>query len=322
MSSHISRITFDDGLAFLFHWPYGGLKPARSIEGCRDDAPARVLGLEAPRKNNMQDITHLLRCPLCGGAFSRKENSFVCDKRHTYDIARQGYVNFVPGQKEMFYKKELFESRAKVFEAGVYVPVVERLTQAINRHVTKEMPVLLDAGCGEGYYAKAVCPERAMTRIGFDLSKDAVKLAARGPKTAMFFTADLKNVPMRDGTVDLLLDIFTPANYTEFSRVLAPGGFVMKLAPRSGYLRELRTLAGDRLRHQEYDGGDVERYVHEKMNVVEQEIVSYTLDITQDTAYHLARMTPMLAGVNVDALDLSAITRITIDETLYIGSVK
>ncbi|MBQ8617922.1 MAG: methyltransferase domain-containing protein [Clostridia bacterium] len=267
-------------------------------------------------------MTHLLRCPLCGGAFSRRDNSFVCEKRHTYDIARQGYVNFVPGQKEMFYKKELFESRAKVFEAGVYVPVVERLSEAIDRYVTKENPVLLDAGCGEGYYTRAVCPGREMTRIGFDLSKDAVKLAARGPKTAMFFAADLKNIPVQDGTVDVLLDIFTPANYAQFGRVLAPDGLVMKLAPRSGYLRELRTLAGDRLRHQQYDGGDVERYVHEKMNVLAQEAITYTMAVSQETAYHLARMTPMLAGVDVDALDLSGITHITIDETLYIGSVK
>ena len=270
----------------------------------------------------MQDITHLLRCPLCGGAFSRKENSFVCDKRHTYDIARQGYVNFVPGQKEMFYKKELFESRAKVFEAGVYAPVVERLSEAIRRYVQTENAVLLDAGCGEGYYTKAVCPERELTRIGFDLSKDAVKLAAKGPKTASFFAADLKHIPLRDHSVDVLLDIFTPANYSEFARVLAPGGFVMKLAPRSGYLRELRALAGDRLRHQEYDGSDVERYAHEKMDIAEQEVITYTLDVAQETAYHLARMTPMLAGVDVDALDLSGITQITIDETLYIGGVK
>ena len=270
----------------------------------------------------MQDMTHLLRCPLCGGAFSRKDNSLVCEKRHTYDIARQGYVNFVPGQKEMFYKKELFESRAKVFEAGVYARVVDRITQAINRYVIRENPVLLDAGCGEGYYTKAVCPGREMTRIGFDLSKDAVKLAAKGPKIAMFFAADLKNIPMQDHGVDVLLDIFTPANYAEFARVLAPDGLVMKLAPRSGYLRELRQLAGDRLRHQEYDASDVERYAHEKMNILAQEAITYTLPVTQETAYHLARMTPMLAGIDVDALDLSSIAQITIDETLYIGAVK
>ncbi|MBP3523095.1 MAG: methyltransferase domain-containing protein [Clostridia bacterium] len=270
----------------------------------------------------IESIVSLLRCPLCGGAFSKTENSLVCARRHTYDIARQGYVNFVPGQKEMFYRKELFEHRAKVFEAGVFAPVVGRLTEAIDRYAPGESPVLLDAGCGEGYYAKAVCPGRRMTRIGFDLSRDAVRLAARGPKTAAFFAADLKHIPMRDHTVDVLLDVFTPASYAEFGRVLKTDGVVMKLAPRSGYLRQLRELAGTQLRHAAYDDSDVERYAHEKMDVLHQEAITYTLDVSPETAQHLARMTPMLAGIDVDALDLSGVSKITIDETLYIGRVK
>lgn len=274
------------------------------------------------RNDMIESIINLLRCPLCGGAFLKKDSSLVCERRHTYDIARQGYVNFVPGQKETFYKKELFAHRAKAFEAGVYAPVVARLTQAIDRYAPGNSPVLLDVGCGEGYYAKAVCPGRSMTRIGFDLSKDAVRLAARGQKTAAFFAADLKNIPMRSRTADVLLDVFTPANYAEFGRVLKKDGVVMKLAPRSGYLRQLRALAGSRLRHAAYDDSDVERYAHEKMNVRHQEAITYTMDVSPETARHLARMTPMLAGVDVDGLDLSGVSQITIDETLYIGRVK
>lgn len=270
----------------------------------------------------IKSILPFLRCPLCGGGFEKKDASLVCAKRHTFDVARQGSVNFVPAQKESFYKKELFESRAKVFEAGVYRPVVDVLTQAIGRHVTKETPVLLDAGCGEGYYTKAVCPGKEMVRMGFDLSKEAVRLAAKGPKSAFFFAADLKNIPIADHSCDVLLDIFTPANYAEFARVLAPGGLVFKLAPRAGYLKELRQAASHLLRHSEYDGGQVESYAKEKMDVVEQREITYTLDVSPETVHHLARMTPMLAGVDVDSLDLSGISRITIDETLYIGTVK
>ena len=270
----------------------------------------------------IESILPLLRCPLCGGGFEKQSGSLVCKRRHTFDIARQGSVNFVPQQKESFYKKELFEARAKVFEAGVYAPVVAALTEAANRYIAREAPVLLDAGCGEGYYTKAVCPDRTMTRIGFDLSKEAVKLAARGPKTAFFCAADLKNIPVQDHSVDLLLDIFTPANYAEFARVLAPHGCVFKLAPRAGYLRELRQAASHLLRRSEYDGAQVESYVREKMNLKAQQAITYTLPVSQETVFHLARMTPMLAGIDAGALDLSGITQITIDETLYIGSVK
>lgn len=269
-----------------------------------------------------ESLLALLRCPLCGSRFERRENSLVCVNRHCYDIARQGYVNFVPGQKEMFYKKELFESRARVFEAGIYAPVVRRLTEAVNRHVPGERPVVLDAGCGEGYYIKEICPQREMVRIGFDLSKDAIRLAARGQKLASFFAADLKRIPLENHTCDAVLDIFTPADYAEFSRVLRPGGVLIKLAPRSGYLRELRALAGDLLRRKEYDGADVERYANERMQMLEQCAITYTLPVTQEMAYHLARMTPMLAGIDVDSLDLSGIHEITIDETMYIGRIK
>lgn len=270
----------------------------------------------------MQDIIHLLRCPLCGGAFTKKENSLLCEKRHCYDIARQGYVNFVPGQKDMFYKKELFESRAAVFAAGVYAPVVSRVSAAMARHIGGEAPVIVDAGCGEGYYTKAVCPGRAMTRIGFDLSKDAVRLAARGEKTAAFFAADLKRIPLADGCADAVLDIFTPADYAEFKRILKPDGVLIKLAPRSGYLHELREAAGGLLRRREYDDGDVARYAEEKMTILEKETITYTMDVSQETAAHLARMTPMLAGVDLTRVDLTGIHSITIDETMYIGRVK
>lgn len=268
------------------------------------------------------EIISLLRCPICHGALALRDKSLVCGKRHCYDIARQGHVNFVPNQKDSFYTKELFESRAAVFAAGVFEPVIKALSEAIDAYVPGECPVLLDAGCGEGYYAKAVCPDRAMRRIGFDISKEAVRLAARGQNEASFFAADLKNIPMADGSCDVLLDVFTPANYAEFGRVLKPGGMVMKLAPRSGYLHELREAAAGQLRRKEYDGGDVERYVHERMDVICQKAITYTVNVTPELALHMARMTPMLTGINIDALDLSGITRITIDETLYVGTVR
>lgn len=267
-------------------------------------------------------LISMLRCPICGSTMFRKDNSLLCANRHCYDVARQGYVNFVPGQKDMFYRKELFESRAKVFEAGIYAPVVQRLSDVLEEYVPGENPVILDAGCGEGYYIKNVCPGRGMVRAGFDLSKDAVRLAARGQKTASFFAADLKNIPLQNRTCDAVLDIFTPANYAEFFRVLKKDGVLIKLAPRSGYLRELRELAGDMLRRKEYDGADVERYAHEHMEMLAQQTITYTMPVTQETAYHLARMTPMLAGIDVDSLDLSAMTQITIDETMYVGRVK
>ena len=289
-------------------------------------------------------ILPILRCPLCRGPLSRRDNSLVCERRHCYDVARQGHVNFEPGHREQFYTKQLFESRAAVFAAGLFAPVVDELSAALERYLPDaaspdgaaqrpdagadaesmppNRPVVVDAGCGEGYYVKNVCPGKPLVRVGFDLAKDAVRMAARGAGDAAFFVADLANIPLAGACADAVLDVFTPANYAQFGRVLKPGGVLLKLAPRAGYLHELREAAGDRLRRTSYDGGDVERYAQSRMELLETRTITYTREVAPELALHVARMTPMLAGVDVDTLDLSGVTRVTIDETLYIGRVR
>ena len=267
-----------------------------------------------------EETIALLRCPLCRGALARSGGSLVCDKRHCFDVARQGHVNLVPAQRESFYRRELFESRAAVFAAGVFAPVVSAIGETIDRLVQAERPVLVDVGCGEGYYTKSVCPDRAMTRIGFDLSKEAVKLAARGPSGASFLVADLANIPLAGGCVDVLLDVFTPANYAEFARVLKPGGVLVKLWPRSGYLAQLREAARGLLRHDTYDDSRVAEYLDAHARMLERRTITYTLPVDAALAAHLARMTPMLADVDLSALDLGGVTEITIDMNLYAGT--
>lgn len=125
---------------------------------------------------------------LCG-ALVRQGGSLCCPAGHCFDVARQGYVNLAPGRKSVVYNRQLFESRAQVFRAGIFAPVLDALTQAVNRYVADPRPVVLDAGCGEGYYLRGVAPERDMVRIGFDLSKEAVRLRAARRKTHRFSSA-------------------------------------------------------------------------------------------------------------------------------------
>ena len=267
-----------------------------------------------------EETIALLRCPLCRGALTRSGGSLVCAKRHCFDVARQGHVNLVPAQRESFYRRELFESRAAVFAAGVFAPVVKAIGEVIDRHVPGARPGLVDAGCGEGYYTKNVCPGRAMERIGFDLSKEAVKLAARGQSGASFVVGDLANIPLQGGCADVLLDVFTPANYAEFARVLKPGGVFVKLWPRSGYLCQLRRAACGLLRHDAYDDSRVADYLGAHAQMLERRTITYTLPVDAALAAHLARMTPMLADVDLSALDLGGITEITIDMNLVAGT--
>lgn len=266
---------------------------------------------------HQQAIT-LLRCPKCGDGLTAQGQSLICPKRHCYDVARQGYVNLAPGRRDDFYTKALFESRAQVFASGVYDPVIREITQAIERHKPQGRLTLVDAGCGEGFYTHSVCPGREMTRIGFDLSKEAVRLAARH-KDASFFVGDLAAIPLADGCADVVLDVFTPANYAQFARILKADGLIIKLSPRSGYLKQLRQAAASQLRRASYDGSQVEAYAKEHLEVLETREIAYTVPVGGELIMHLARMTPMLAGVDVSSLDLSGVREITVEETMVVG---
>lgn len=269
----------------------------------------------------IDDILPLLRCPLCGGALSREGGSLVCPQGHCYDVARNGTVHFAPGRRERVYTRAFFEQRALAFASGLYAPVLEAIGRALSRFAPGERPVLVDAGCGEGYYLRGVCPGRAMTRVGFDLSKDAIRMAARGGGDATFFVADLARIPLADGCADAVLDVFAPANYREFGRILKPGGVVVKLSPRAGYLRELRQLAGGRV-PREMDGERVSRYEDAHMRVICREEIAYSQPVEPQTARALCHGSPLLSAVDADALDVSGVTRLTIEETLCVGTLS
>lgn len=264
-------------------------------------------------------VLPLLRCPLCRGTLARRESSLVCPAGHCFNIARQGYADLAPNKRDRFYSKPLFLSRAAAFSAGLFSPVVDALTDALDARLGASRPVIVDAGCGEGYYLKRVCPGRTLARVGFDLSRDAVRMAAAGEREAAFFAADLAAIPLADGCADAVLDVFSPANYREFARIMRPGGVLVKLAPRAGYLKELREAAGPLLRRREYDGEAVDAHLRAHAQILEQRTITYAREVTPELAAHVARMTPMLARVDLAALDLSRVTSVTIDETLTVA---
>ena len=159
-----------------------------------------------------------------------------------------------------------------------------------------------------------------MIRVGFDLAKEAILLAAKSDKRATYFVGDLAAIPMADSCCDAVLDVFTPANYAQFGRIMKKDGVLIKLAPRPNYLHELREAAGGRLAA--YDGAPVSDYAHAHLNVLEQRTITYTVPVDEALAAHIAQMTPMLADVDRNKLDLSGIHSITIDENMIVGTLK
>lgn len=183
---------------------------------------------------------------------------------------------------------------------------------------------VVDAGCGEGFYGLAV--ERRLREIGadgqvlaFDIASDAVKVAARSDAPVKWMVADITNIPVKDGAADVVLDVFTPANYGEFARILAEDGVVIKVVPGANHMAQLRAAAAKQLRSEAYSNEDVLDYFLERFDLLERFTVSRTVPVDRERLADLVNMTPVLFDVDKGLLDLSAVTEITVEGEIVAG---
>ena len=132
---------------------------------------------------------------------------------------------------------------------------------------------------------------------------------------------NLAELPVRDGAVDCVLDVFSPVNYAEFTRVLGGSGVVIKVVPGARHDEQLRELARGQLRHGDYSNEQVVGQFAEHFDVLERRLVSQTFPMPADDVLAFARMTPLLFNVDVDSLDLSRIHELTVEAEILVGSV-
>ena len=254
----------------------------------------------------------LLRCPVCGAAFSQTGASLVCANGHTFDPSGKGYVHFAPNAAPSHYSRELFSARRRILEAGLY----DGVTDAIRKEMPNEPGVVLDAGCGDGTFTKRLTGK---TTLGIDLSKDAIRLAAHGGGPILWAVGDLTKLPIANESVDVLLNLFSPAHYAEFRRVLKPDGILLKLVPQEGYLKEIRALMGDRLKKDSYSNAAVVQHLTGKFRLIGRVRITDTFPLSREQAMDFLKMTPLTFGAETEALDADALSKITIDVELLIA---
>ncbi|MEG0766287.1 MAG: methyltransferase domain-containing protein [Clostridia bacterium] len=262
-----------------------------------------------------QAQAEVFQCPLCHQRMILDEKgSFHCAKGHCFDMARKGYVNFAPNQKQTQYDTALFAHRRAVFAAGCYAEVAHTLGQWVLRETTRRASFrVLDAGCGEGYYTDALAQNDAMAAkghlFGVDLAKEAIQLATGYSSPAHWLVGNLANLPFSEGSFDVVLDVLTPANYEEFFRVLRPDGVLIKVVPGSDYLREIRDQVAEQLVHKQYANDRVIDYLEQNAQVLERKTLRYTCPVTSALWSHFLQMTPMTTQVALtDALAPDAVT--------------
>lgn len=194
----------------------------------------------------------LFRCPLCSAALLRDEHQYHCSNGHCFDIAAAGYTHLLPANKKHSKNpgddKAMVAARSAFLDHGHYAPLRDALCKAVCDHTASlPAPVVLDSGCGEGYYTAGLhhsltAAGKSPAVAGVDLSKFALRRAAKRLPEGEFAVASVYHLPVADRSVDVLTNVFSPLAIEEFARVLKPGGLFCYVVPSALHLWEMKEV--------------------------------------------------------------------------------
>lgn len=238
----------------------------------------------------------LFRCPLCRAPLERREGACRCRSGHSFDIAREGYVHLLlPNQKRSALPgddREMVLARRDFLSKGYYRPLLDAICGRILA-LPGGSPVVLDAGCGEGWYTAGVFAAlrdagKRPRMAGTDISRYALRTAGRRQREIEFAVASSYRLPLADGCADALLDCFSPLALEEFRRVLRPGGAFLYVVPGPRHLWEMKEILYDRPYPNEEKETPYEGFAYREIVPVEGTVL---LESGEDIR-NLFRMTP------------------------------
>ena len=222
-------------------------------------------------------------CPVCKNALFIRPDGWRCFSGHHFDKAKQGYVNLLRSNSSSGHgdDKVMVAARSTFLNKDFYAPLREAVTAHIGEH-----HVVLDAGCGEGYYTQGFAENN--TVCGVDISKEALKVAARRVPNAEFAVASVAALPLQDASVDTVVNIFAPDANEEYLRVLKPNGRLIMVQPLQEHLWDLKAAV-----YEKPYKNPAPTTAREGFTVAAQQEVRYhiTLDTTADILA-LFQMTP------------------------------
>lgn len=196
-----------------------------------------------------------LICPICGSELNHQDKSWSCANRHSFDVARQGYVNLLAVQQKHSLTpgdtREQVLARRTFLEAGFYAPIADTLIQTAKKYgICGE---ILDVGCGEGYYSARLADALDLQLTGLDISKEAVRCAAGKYKQHRWLCATAAHIPVADASANLVTSLFALTLPEEFHRILAEDGLYFQVLAAEDHLMGLKSIIYDELHHKEKD---------------------------------------------------------------------
>lgn len=180
----------------------------------------------------------LLSCPICKERLTSDFRTISCSNGHSFDIAKEGYVNLLRSNKSgdlIGDDKLSARCRRDFLNKGYYKPLQDYLKSLF----VNSRGSLLDICCGEGYYTSALAENVNLNVYGFDISREMIRLAAKRGGAA-YFVANLAAIPVADGSFDYAVHLFAPFQEAEFTRILKDNGRLYTVVPGSHHLYGLK----------------------------------------------------------------------------------
>ena len=255
---------------------------------------------------------NLLICPYCKKSLALLDNSLLCENKHTFNLNKKGYVRLLNNNKYVeskIYNKDLFMSRREFIKKDLYNFIYDEIAKIINEKDDGEINIL-DLGCGEGLHSIKILNKLKIKYkyYGFDYSKSAIELATDFNSMANFyFLSDVNNIPLKDNSIDIVLDFLSPYNEKEVKRILKNTGIFIKVVPGEKYLSELRHT----FNLQDYSKNvEIFENLKKKFIYIEKKRLTSIISIDKKDLHNLIEMTPIKnkkkqgISLNVVTLDL------------------
>ena len=257
----------------------------------------------------MKDYYRAYACPKCKESLDINENVLVCANNHSFDIAKEGYVNLILANKKNSLQsgdtKEMIKARDKFLQTGHYDFLLKSIFKLASK--SRKFKNILEVGCGSGFYLNAlneyIKPDLA---LGSDVSKEAMKFSSKKYKDCYFSVDNSFDFNFKNEFFDLVISIFSPFDNAELERIIAKSGLFILVRPGKNHLTELYDLIGMPKKEKTYP----EFTNLKSIKTIE---VSQKNKITQEDLNSLIEMSPLFWKIkNIDIKDIN-LPEITFD---------
>lgn len=236
----------------------------------------------------------MIICPLCNKALKQINNSFKCSNNHNYDLSKEGYLNLLLNRKNAGDNKVMVASRKAFLDKGYFNQLREYLENLLPKYNLLNKDIL-DLGCGDGFYSSAIGSSTNL--IGIDISKEAIKIAAKRDKVSRYIVASINNLPLAQNSVDGIINIFAPIDEDEVARVLKSSGLLIKVSPATDHLIELKEVLYDNV----YPTSEKE-ISNSRLLLLEESRLTYKRTVNNEDLLHLVKMTPYFYTTRIENL--------------------